>query len=452
MMLTLRKFSARRVAALASALCFLAAAFALKPSSAEAVELHGAGSTFIAPLMDGWISYFENSQPDINIRYDAIGSGKGRASFEAGKVDFAASDNFLPVADVSKVERGVIQLPSAAGMIVLAYNLPGVKGRLKLPRDVYVDMFLGKIRAWDDPRIRAANPNLHLPPISIAIIGRREASGTTYAFTDHLAAVSKEWAAKPGVGLTVEWPHVAMLASGNEGVASRIRIAQGAIGYVEYGFALRLGLPMASLENKDGQFVAPSPLSGAAALVPISNVDLDWLDRATADPTGAKAYPIVTYSWLLFHKTYPKEQAAGVASFLDFALDEGQSYAPFFGYLPLPAPVVERAKAAVAQFRSANELAAAPAHEVTVTDGLAAKTSTETGPPLHDAPPASQAPTSTYTVGGNESLQSIALKLYRDAARWRDIAAANRGVDLRRLHAGQVIKLPTSVVGSDRAP
>ena len=452
MMLTLRKFSARRVAALASALCFLAAASALKPSSAEAVELHGAGSTFIAPLMDGWINYFENLQLDINIRYDAIGSGKGAARFEAGAVNFAASDNYVPAAELSKVERGFIQLPSAAGMIVLAYNLPGVKGRLNLPRDVYVDMFLGKIRSWDDPRIRAANPNLHLPPISIAIVGRRDSSGTTYAFTDHLAAVSKEWGAKPGVGRTVEWPHVAMLASGNEGVASRIRIAQGAIGYVEYGFALRLGLPMAALENKEGQFVAPSPQSGAAALAPTANVELDRLDQASLDPAGAKAYPIVTYTWLLFYRSYPKEQAAAAASFLDFALDEGQSYAPYFGYLPLPAPVVERAKAAVAQFRSSNQLAAAPAPEVPMTDGSPAKSSAEAGATLRDAPPPSPALAHTYTVGGNESLQSIALKLYRDSARWRDIAAANPGVDLRRLHAGQVIKLPTSVLGSDRAP
>src|SRR5208283_1046087 len=233
---------------------------------------------------------------------------------------------------------------------------------------------------------------------------------------------------------------------------SRIRIAQGAIGYVEYGFALRLGLPMAALENKEGQFVAPSPQSGAAALAPTANVELDRLDQASLDPAGAKAYPIVTYTWLLFYRSYPKEQAAAAASFLDFALDEGQSYAPYFGYLPLPAPVVERAKAAVAKFRSSNQLAAAPAPAVPMTDGSPAKSSAEAGATLRDSPPPSPALAHTYTVGGNESLQSIALKLYRDSARWRDIAAANPGVDLRRLHAGQVIKLPTSVPGSDRAP
>jgi len=452
MMLTLRKFPALRIAALASALWLVATAFAFKGGLAQAVELHGAGSTFVAPLMDGWINYFESSQPDISIRYDAVGSGEGVTRFEAGSVNFAASDNYLTADDVAKVEGGVFQLPSAAGMIVLAYNLPGVKGRLNLPQDVYVDIFLGKIRAWDDPRIQAANPTLHLPPISIAIIGRRDASGTTYALTEHLAAISKEWAAKPGVGRVVEWPHIAMLARGNEGVASRIRIAQGAIGYVEYGFALRLGLSMAALGNKDGQFVAPGPLSGAAALAPASNVALDKLAEATINPPGPKAYPIVTYTWLIFHQTYPKDHAAGVASFLDFVLDEGQSYSPYFGYLPLPAPVVERAKASLAQFRSANELAAIPGPEVPATEGAHPKASVDTSASNRDASITSPASARTYTVAGNESLQGIALKLYRDAARWRDIAAANPGVDLRRLRAGQVIKLPASLPGSDRAP
>ena len=255
---------------------------------AQAVELHGAGSTFIAPLMDGWINYFDQSQPDIVIRYDAIGSGQGVARFASGAIDFGATDNYVPAADAPAGERGTVELPSAAGMIVLAYNLPGLKGRLNLPRDVYVDIFRGKIRTWDDPRIVAANPGLKLPPISIATVVRQDASGTTYAFTDHLAAISAEWAEKPGVGKTIDWPHVAMLARGNEGVASKIRISQGAIGYIEYSFALRLGLAMAALQNKAGKFVAPTPLAGAAALEPSASVDLDKLDRSTLDPAGPK--------------------------------------------------------------------------------------------------------------------------------------------------------------------
>ena len=155
-----------------------------------------------------------------------------------------------------------------------------------------------------------------------------------------------------GVSKLIEWPHVAMLARGNDGVASRIKISQGSIGYMEYGFALRLGLPMAALENKAGQFVPPTPQSGAAALTPSMEAGFDTLDKSTVNPTGPKAYPIVTYSWLLLYRKYPAEQARALTSFIDFALGEGQSYAPYFGYLPLPAPVVERAKAALAEFNS----------------------------------------------------------------------------------------------------
>ena len=164
------------------------------------------------------------------------------------------------------------------------------------------------------------------------------------------------------VGLTVEWPHVAMLASGNEGVASRIRIAQGAIGCVEYGFALRLGLPMASLENKDGQFVAPSPLSGAAALVPISNVDLDWLDRATAAPTGAKAYPIVTYELASLSQDIP-EGTGGRRRFVPGFRFGRRTKLRAILWLSAASRLrsSNARRAAVAQFRSANELAAAPA-------------------------------------------------------------------------------------------
>ncbi len=160
----------------------------------------------------------------------------------------------------------------------------------------------------------------------------------------------------------------------------------------------------------------------------------------------------ITYSWLILHQIYPKDQAAGVASFLDFILDEGQSYAPYFGYLPLPALVIERAKASLAQFRSSNALAAIRAPQVPATEEQHAKASMETSASKHDAPPPSPAPARTYTVAGNESSQNIALKLYRHTSRWRDIAAANPGVDLRRLRNGQVIKRPTSVPGSDRAP
>ena len=149
-----------------------------------------------------------------------------------------------------------------------------------------------------------------------------------------------------------------MLARGNEGIASKIKISQGAIGYLEYGFALRLGLQMAMLENKAGQFVAPTPLSGAAALKPTMDVSLDDLDASTTNPPGLKAYPIVTYSWIVLYPSYPAEKARALVSFLNFAYDEGQSYAPYFGYLMLPEPVIEQARAALTRYGTSS--AAAP--------------------------------------------------------------------------------------------
>ncbi len=304
---------------------FLNSSNTIAPAFAADVKLHGAGSTFVAPLMEAWITNFGKVQPDVDIKYDAVGSGEGVVRFQTGTIDFGASDTFLSAAEAAKTQRGVTQIPSTAGMIVLAYNLPGVRGELKLPKDVYADIFLGKIRTWDDPRIRAANPDLNLPSEGIAVVSRQDSSGTTYAFTDHLAAVSKSWAAGPGVGKVIDWPYATMHARGNDGVASRIKISSGSIGYMEYGYALRLNLRMATLENKDGQFVAPTPQSGAAALAPTAGLGLNELDKSTVNPSGPKAYPIVTYSWFLVYRDYPAEKARAVTSFVFFALDEGQS-------------------------------------------------------------------------------------------------------------------------------
>ncbi len=450
-MLLPRKLTAQMAATLAGAI-WMAAATIIGLASADAVELHGAGSTFVAPLLGSWINYFERSEPNVGISYDAIGSGEGVSRFQGGSVDFGATDNFVSADEATKIERGVVQVPGTAGMIVLAYNLPGAKGRLKLPQDVYVDIFLGKIRDWNDPRIRAANPDLDLPAISIAVVCRRDSSGTTYAFTDHLAAVSKSWSAGPGVGKLIEWPHVAMLARGNDGVASRIKISQGAIGYMEYGFALRLGLPMAALENKAGHFVPPTPQSGAAALTPSMEAGFDTLDKSTVNPTGPKAYPIVTYSWLLLYRKYPAEQARALTSFIDFALGEGQSYAPYFGYLPLPAPVVERAKAVLAQFNFSTG-AAAPASGVADKANVVldnAPLSPTMAAPLAPSPPPARV--DSYIAVAGDTFRSVAMKLYHNKRRWRDIANANPDLDPNRpLRVGQPLKLPEPIRDNERA-
>ncbi|WP_051335434.1 phosphate ABC transporter substrate-binding protein PstS [Methylocapsa acidiphila] len=346
------KLTARPLAGLIQALILIVATGHGTTAGAAGIELRGAGSTFSAPLYEKWIDAYQSIHPSVAIHYDAIGSGEGIARFDAETVDFGASDVSLSAAETAKIRRGAIQVPGTAGMIVLAYNLPGLAGPLKLPQDVYLDIFMGRVRTWDDPRIKTANPGLSLPHKNIAVVGRKESSGTTFAFTSHLAAVGKRWIEEgPGVGKIIDWPAGAMIARGNEGVASRIKISDGSIGYVEYGFARRLGLPVALLQNQAGKFVAPSQESGGAALATSAGQGLDNLAPALANPKDPEAYPIVTYSWLLLYKTYPSDHANAVKSFVEFGLDAGQPLAAELGYLALPPAVADLGKSALSQIK-----------------------------------------------------------------------------------------------------
>jgi phosphate transport system substrate-binding protein len=266
-------------------------------------------------------------------------------------VDFGASDAAMSDEEMAAVARGVQLLPTVAGSIVLAYNLDGLGGDLKLSRDVYVDIFLGKIKTWDDPRLKAINPSLRLPRDNIALVVRQDSSGTTYAFTNHLSAISTKWRDQgPGVGRVIAWPGNPMIASGNEGVAGRIKNSKGAIGYVEYGFAQRAGLPMAWLENKAGQFIEPHGGSGRATLL---NVEMpDNLRVFFPDPDGQDSYPIVTFSWLLLYKQYDDQhKTAALKQYLKWCLKEGQTFNEALGYIRLAPQVIARTMTAVDSIR-----------------------------------------------------------------------------------------------------
>jgi len=307
----------------------------------NAMILHGAGSTFAAPLFKKWIDEYSVSHRNVTVTYDAVGSGEGVKRFLAESVDFAGSDEILSESEIAKVP-GAIMLPIAAGMIALAYNIPGVNSEIKLPRDVYVEIFAGKIRKWDDPRIQAANPGIAFPHRDIALIARQDSSGTTAAFTNHLAAIGPAWqAAGMGVGKLIDWPAGILLAPGNEGVAARIRLSEGSIGYVEYWFAQRLGLRMAALQNKSGAFITPTSRSGELALS-ARVAKVQELAVSVADPSDVGAYPITTYSWMFLYLQY-REQAKGAAvvDFAQWGLGlQGQNYGARLGYLPLSADVV----------------------------------------------------------------------------------------------------------------
>src|SRR5262245_65321552 len=239
-------------------------------SASSRIVLQGAGATFPAPLYKKWIGVFTSQNPDVSVEYKEVGSGEGVQRFVAQTVDFGASDAAMTDEQMAKVANGARPVPATAGMVVLAYNLPGVEGALKLSRDVYADIFLRKIVTWNDPRIRAINPGLKLPNRSIVIAARQDRSGTTFALANHLSAISSEWKRGPGVGVAIDWSGRAMLARGNEGVAGLVKSSEGAIGYMEYGFAERLRLRMAQLQNKAGRYVSPGDRTGQAALA--SNV------------------------------------------------------------------------------------------------------------------------------------------------------------------------------------
>ena len=323
-------------------------------AAGPAVELRGAGSTLIAPLIGTWTKALAASRPNVSVQYEQTGSGEGIHRFLAGTVQFGATERPMTDAEIDRAEGGVVHVPVTAGMVVVVYNLPDVSARLRLGRETLAEIFSGTVRQWNDPRISADNPGVVLPARTIALVTRREASGTTYAFTAHLAAVDPSWnRAGLGVGDQIAWPPEAMMAVGNEGVASRVQITENSIGYIEYGFARRLGLMTALLQNHDGAFVGPGPDAGAAALSDAAhNIPADGR-QLIPDPAGAAAYPIVTYSWLLLRETgQSADVAKALRAFVGYGLSQnGQAQAAEIGYAPLPSAVVDRAEALLGRMR-----------------------------------------------------------------------------------------------------
>lgn len=288
---------------------------------------------------------YNQQKPNVRISYQSIGSGAGVEQFIQGTVDFAASDVAITDEQADSVKRGVITLPMTAGSIVLAYNLPNVQTGLKLPREVYTDIFLGNIKNWNDPRIAAANPGVNLPDLPIRVVHRSDGSGTTAVFTQHLSAISPEWKSKVGAAKTVDWS-LGIGAKGNEGVTAQIKQSQGTIGYVEYGYATQNKLPIAALENKSGNYIAPTPESAARTLEAVE-LPADDLIAFITDPAGEQSYPIVTYTWLLTYDQYQDPNKAQVLEdFVDWALTEGQKYSAELGYIPLPKKVVDKVQSA----------------------------------------------------------------------------------------------------------
>lgn len=306
------------------------------------LTITGAGATFPAPLYQNWFVLLNRLVPLLQVNYQSVGSGAGIEQFTAGNVDFGASDIAMSDEQIGAVSRGVLLLPVTAGSIVYAYNLPGVEG-LKLSRETYVDITLGRITRWNDPKIIADNPGLTLPDTAITFVHRSDGSGTTGVLTKHLSDISEEWSKVVGQGTAVQWGPLGgrfLGGRGNEGVTATIMQNQGAIGYVEYGFAKKNNISMVSLQNKEGQFITPSEEAGTNAL---ANVELPENLRAfITDPPGENSYPIVTYSWILAYAKYDDpNKAIAMEAIIQYALTYGQDVASDLGYIPLPKNVIE---------------------------------------------------------------------------------------------------------------
>jgi phosphate transport system substrate-binding protein len=319
------------------------ALLATGPAAAQNIRITGAGASFPFPLYASWFQAYSAQTPGIRIDYQSTGSGAGVRSFMDRTVNFAGSDAAMTDEEITQVAGGVVVLPSTAGKVVLAFNLPGVT-ELKLPREVYPLIFTGEINKWNDPRIAEANPGVELPDQTITVVRRSDGAGTTFIFTNHMAAISESFAEKIGVGTTVQWPNLPNIvgAPRNDGVMATTMQTPGAIGFVEYGFAQMSGTPMASLQNAAGEFVHPSNEAGTAALASgdFSGEDLRvWV----ADPSDAAAYPITSMTWLLFYKegNTPEIQAA-LRDFMVWAMGPGQDMAAELNYVPLPAAVKEQ--------------------------------------------------------------------------------------------------------------
>jgi phosphate transport system substrate-binding protein len=320
------------------------------PDAGALVKLQGAGASFPAPLYTKWFKAYSGSHPNVQIDYQSVGSGSGVKSVMDKTVDFGASDAAMKPEDMQKVDVGVQLLPMTAGAIVLTYNLKDVPA-LKLSRKAYTGIFMGQVKKWNDPLIAKANPGVKLPDQTINVVVRADSSGTTFVFTKHLSTISEKFAKEPGANNMPNWA-VGTKSKGNEGVTASVQTTPGSIGYVEYTYALSQKLPMAVLENKAGEFVTASTASAAAGLASAQMPDdlIVW----ASDPDSKEAYPIVTYTWLICYKQYKdKKKYDLLQALLQYCLTDGQKDSEALGYIPLPAAVVEKVKAATQNIKLA---------------------------------------------------------------------------------------------------
>jgi phosphate transport system substrate-binding protein len=345
-----------RVLALTAVVTVAFSGYRLTKVEAASVSLVGAGSTFVYPVMTHWTADFQAKYSDVSINYQSIGSGGGIKAVKDGTVDFGASD--APLNDKQLAEMSpVVQIPESAGPVAIIYNLPTLKAPVKLSPEVLAGIFLGTIKSWQDPQIKKDNPGVDLPSENILLVHRADGSGTSNILTTYLSAVSSDWKTKVGKGSQVEWP-TGNGGKGSEGVTGQVRQTPGAIGYVDLTYALQNNLPVASIKNQAGKFVAPSAAATSAAIASFApDLAKDVRTPIVNPPASAPAaYPISGLTFLIVPKDGSDvAKRTALRNFVQYIIQDGQTTAGSLNYAPLPEAIKKQDLAALKQLTAAGQ-------------------------------------------------------------------------------------------------
>jgi phosphate transport system substrate-binding protein len=326
-------------------------AAAVPTGGGGSAQINGAGATFPYPIYSKWFSEYGKSHPDVQINYQSIGSGGGIRQLTEQTVFFGASDGPMTDEQLKSAPGPIVHLPTVLGGVVPIYNVPGLTADLRFTGPLLADIFLGKVKKWNDAGIARENPGVKLPDTDIAVAHRSDGSGTTYIFVDYLSKVSPEFKQKVGVATSVNWP-TGVGGKGNEGVAGVVKQTPGAVGYVELIYALQNSIPYGAVKNQAGNALKASLESvTAAAAASAASMPADF--RVSITNSDAKeAYPIASYTWMLLYQSpADKDKSRKMVDFMRWALTDGQAYTKDLGYAPLPASVVKLEQDALARIQ-----------------------------------------------------------------------------------------------------
>ena len=318
-------------------------------SAGAGIQVNGAGATFPYPIYSKWFAEYNRLNPNVRINYQSLGSGAGIRQLSNRTVFFGASDQPMDEAELKAAPGKILHFPTVLGAVVPVYNLPGVTDEVKFTGPIIADIVLGKIRKWNDPALVKHNPGIALPDMDITLTHRADGSGTTFIFADYLAKVSPEFKSTVGVDSALKWP-TGVGGKGNEGVAGLVRQTPGALGYVELVYALQTKMPYGAVQNSDSVFVRAS-IETVTAAAETMEIPPDFRISIT-NPPGQNAYPIASFTWLLFYEDPPDtEKSRVMVDFTRWAITEGQKFAGELGYAPLPRNVAEMELKTLEQIR-----------------------------------------------------------------------------------------------------